>query len=231
MTKDTEKATRLLEGAYSIRNPDDNIDYYREFAELYDREYADRMGYIYPAMLASVYAQHAGKNDTPVADIGCGTGLVAQAFHQAFQNTNTPALYEIDGIDISQEMLDAAKPKQLYRSLYRADLTRSMDHLPTSYGSVVSAGTFTFGHLGPELLRDILNLGRPDTLYCIGVNSVYFQEQGFPQVLRSMCDAGLISDPVTEVKNIYDQSTDDGADNTHRKDTATVLVYRQLRNS
>lgn len=225
MNKDTEKATRLLEGAYAIRDPADNIDYYREFAELYDHEYADRMGYIYPSMLASVYKQYAGSNDSPIADVGCGTGLVAQAF----KDIETLTDREIDGIDISQEMLDAAKPKHLYRSLYCADLTESADQLPNSYGSVVSAGTFTFGHLGPELLRDILYLGRQGTLYCIGVNSVYFQEQGFPNVLNSLCSEGLIGEPVAEVRNIYDQSTDDSSDNAHRNDTATVLVYRQLK--
>ena len=36
--KSTDDATRLLEGAYAIRTASDSIDYYREFADLYDRE-------------------------------------------------------------------------------------------------------------------------------------------------------------------------------------------------
>jgi len=39
----TDNATRLLEGAYAIRTSDDSIDYYREFADQYDRDYAERI--------------------------------------------------------------------------------------------------------------------------------------------------------------------------------------------
>lgn len=218
--KSTGNATRLLQGAYAIRSAGDSIEYYREFADLYDREYADRLGYI-PAMLAAIYKQHAGKADTPIADIGCGTGLVAEAIR-----TDSPT--DIDGIDISTEMLDKAKAKYLYRNLYQADLTQTTESLPTNYGCVVSAGTFTFGHLGPKLLPEILQLGKSGTLYCIGVNSVYYEEQGFTATLNTMVDDGQISPPTADVRKIYDQPNNNNTDKSHADDTATVLIYRQL---
>jgi len=220
----TDNATRLLEGAYAIRTSDDSIDYYREFADQYDRDYADRMGYVYPSMLATIFKLYAGKKDSPIADIGCGTGLVADAL----QSVDKAGNFEIDGIDISPEMLDKAKSKNLYRNLYQADLTQTLDSLPMTYGSVVSAGTFTFGHLGPQLLPEILRLGRSDTLYCIGVNSTYYREQGFSKVLSSMVANGQIKPPATEVRKIYDLPNDNASDNSHAADTATVLVYRQI---
>lgn len=219
-----DDATRLLEGAYAIRTASDSIDYYREFADLYDREYASRLGYIYPAMLAAIYKQYAGKNDTPLADIGCGTGLVAEAL----QTAGVMPDIEIDGIDISTEMLDKAKAKNLYRNLHQADLTQAMANIPTRYHSIVSAGTFTFGHLGAELLPDILQLGTSGTLYCIGVNSIYYEEQGFSRILDVMVESKQISPPTAVVRNIYEQPNDDNSDNSHATDTATVLVYRQL---
>jgi len=225
--KSIDDATRLLEGAYAIRTASDSIDYYREFADLYDRDYAERMGYVYPAMLAAIFKQYANNNDTPIADIGCGTGLVAEAL----KAIDAIVSIEIDGIDISTEMLDKAKSKKVYRNLYQADLTQTTKNLPTNYGSVVSAGTFTFGHLGPALLPELLKLGRSDTLYCIGVNSVYYEEQGFSRVLNDMAANGQINTPTAVVRKIYDQpadqSTDNNADNGHATDTATVLVYRQ----
>ena len=115
--KSIDDATRLLEGAYALRTASDSIDYYREFADLYDRDYADRMGYIYPAMLAAIFKQYAGKGDTPVADIGCGTGLVAEALKSVGPTMNPTIEIEIDGIDISTEMLDKARSKNLYRDL------------------------------------------------------------------------------------------------------------------
>lgn len=60
------------------------------------------------------YRDAANTTDTPIADIGCGTVLVASAL-------NFPR-EQIDGIDISVEMLGVAEQKQLYRSLFEADL-------------------------------------------------------------------------------------------------------------
>lgn len=222
----TDKATRLLEGAYAIRTVADNIEYYRDFADIYDRDFADRMGYIYPAMLAQVYMQHRNTSDTPIADIGCGTGLVAEALHELDSTQSQPNKLDIDGVDISTEMLDAARQKSLYRTLHHADLTRDFSHLPDNFGAIVSAGTFTFGHLGPAILPELLSLGRSDTLYCIGVNSKHFIDQGDSQILDDMVDEKLISQPVTEIRKIFEPKTQD--EKSHADDTATVLVYRQL---
>lgn len=220
------KATRLLEGAYAIRTAADNIKYYRDFADIYDRDFADQMGYIYPAMLAKVYMQHRNTSDTPIADIGCGTGLVADALHELNARQSQPDKLEIDGVDISTEMLDTARQKSLYRTLHQADLTQDFSQLPDNFGAIVSAGTFTFGHLGPAILPELLALGRSDTLYCIGVNSIHFEEQGFSKTLDDMVDDKLISQPVTEIRKIYKSKIPD--DKSHADDTATVLVYRQL---
>lgn len=219
----TDKATELLAGAYAIRTVEDNIEYYRDFAGIYDSDFAERLGYIYPMMLAKVYAQHQRLTDNPVADIGCGTGLVADSLSNCQRDHYRKP--RIDGIDISREMLDAARQKNLYRDLYQADLTQDLNHLPGDYGAIVSAGTFTFGHLGPEILPALLSLGRADTLFCIGVNSVHFEDQGFSRVLEDMVSSNMISAPIIEVSKIFDPKTPDASN--HADDTATIIVYRQ----
>ena len=224
--KGNDKSTRLLEGAYAVKTVEDNIEYYRDFADIYDTEFADNMGYVYPAVIAEVFAHHRKPSDAPIADIGCGTGLVASVLRTHNINQNKNDLLEIDGIDISKEMLNAAREKNLYSALYQADLTQSLSHLPGNYGAVLSAGTFTFGHLGPDILPDLLQIGRTDTLYCIGVNSVHFEAQGFSSVLDSMVQKSLISQPVSEVRKIYDQQN--ASDISHADDTARIMVYRQL---
>lgn len=224
--KSTDRSTQLLEGAYGIKTVEDNIEYYRDFADIYDSEFADSMAYIYPAMLAEVFTLHRIKSDSPIVDIGCGTGLVASALHRHELQQNKNSSNEIDGIDLSKEMLDAAKNKNIYRALYQADLTQAFNHLPDGYGAVLSAGTFTFGHLGPDILPELLQLGRTGTLYCIGVNSEHFEEQGFSRTLDSMVDESLISPPVAEIRKIYDLQN--AGKSSHADDTARVMVYRQL---
>ena len=218
--KDVENATRLLKGAYSIETPQDSVKYYREFASLYDEQYAGQLGYIYPSMLADVYSASALVTDIPILDIGCGTGLVAQSLIDKGLNSQ-----KIDGLDISAEMLQSAAKKKLYRNLFEADLTRGTE-LTSTYGAIVSAGTFTFGHLGPEVLPELLSLGKTDTLYCIGVNSAFYEQQGFKSALDTMEAEQLITKPDAKVTEIYLQNKSN-ADRAHAKDTATVLVYRQ----
>lgn len=216
--KSSDTATQLLEGAYALRTPQDNIEYYRGFSHVYDEKFANDLGYIYPSLLAKIYREHANRKDTPIADIGCGTGLVAQAL--ITRDNVTPL--EIDGIDISPEMLEVARTKSRYRSLHQTDLTQGTKGLPGNYGAVLSAGTFTFGHLGPQTLPALLSIGRAETLFCIGVNSTHYKEQGFTEVLDTMIKLDQISSPLIEQCEIY---TDKNSD--HANDTATVLIFRQ----
>ncbi|NRB19678.1 MAG: methyltransferase domain-containing protein [Rhodobacteraceae bacterium] len=204
----------LLENAYKLSTPKDNVDYYDAFASTYDAEFADALGYNYPAAIVAIYRNAASQSDTPVADIGCGTGLVATTL-------NLPR-EQVDGIDISPEMLRIAEEKQLYRSLYKVDLTKSLDEIANDYGAVLSAGTFTSGHLGPEPLESLLGIARPNALFVIGVKKAYFQEAGFEPVLRNMEIGGLINGLQIAEVPMYAKTGHD-----HSADAAFALVYRK----
>ena len=204
----------LLENAYKLSTPDDNVEYYNAFAASYDTDFADTLGWHYPAAIAAVYRDAATATDTPIADIGCGTGLVASAL-------NFPR-EQVDGIDISAEMLRVSEEKQLYRSLYKVDLTKALDEITNDYGAVLSAGTFTSGHLGPEPLESLLDISRANALFVIGVKKVFFQEAGFEPVLRDLEVDGLIKDLQVAEVPMYAKAGHD-----HSADTAFALVYRK----
>lgn len=155
------QAKRILENAYKLTSPDDNAEYYNAFAPTYDMEFADELGWHYPAAIAEIYRDACTATDTPIADIGCGTGLVASALDFPRE--------QIDGIDISAGTLRIAEDKQLYRALYEVDLRKSLDLIKNDHRAVLSAGTFTSGHLGPGPLEALLDIGRADALFVIGV--------------------------------------------------------------
>ena len=109
----------------------------------------------------------------PVCDIGCGTGLVARHL-----KAKSPDIV-VDGVDISADMLAVAADKSLYQNLYEVDLTGDIVSLPTGYAAIISAGTFTHGHLGPEPLHHLIRHCQVGGVFCIGVNQQHYQKYDF----------------------------------------------------
>ena len=203
----------LLENAYRLHTPADNAAYYDSLAATYDADFAQRLGYHYPKVIADIC--RASGPVWPIADIGCGTGAVAAAL-------DLPA-DQIDGMDISPQMLAIAAQKQHYRHLYQVDLTGPLDAICNDYGTVLSAGTFTHGHLGPGPLRGLLNIARPGGLFIIGVNQAHFATQGFAAALHALETEGRIGPVTITTTKIYAKAGHD-----HSDDLALVLQYQKV---
>jgi predicted TPR repeat methyltransferase len=213
MTKKT--AEELLEGAYNLQTATDNITYYKDFAQSYDDGFADALGYQSPQAVAKVFNNLAQASDNPIADIGCGTGLTAKALGADKSN--------IDGFDISDEMLDKARQKNIYRTLYNADLTKPLDAYASHYGGIISSGTFTLGHLGPEDLAHLLQILKPNGLVCVTVNTAHFENQGFDTVLDRLQKGGEITQPEIHTVPIYScEKTHE-----HSADMMHILSFRK----
>ena len=208
----TRKGTEKLEGAYALKTPDDNVGYYRDFADTYDTEFAAEMGYVYPREVARLYLAEAVPEDCPVLDIGAGTGLVAE--HMG----GLP----VDGIDISAEMLAKAEAKGLYRRRIVADLTEPLELVDGAYGGFVSAGTFTHGHVGPDVLPELLRVARPGALYCIGINLEVFDEAGFGSAFARLVAANRVTPLDFREVAIYE-----GVDHEHAGDRCAVALFRR----
>ena len=208
------KGQTLLENAYKLATPQDSKVYYNEFAETYDAEYAHDLGWEYPNAIANLYWEHAGPHHAPIADIGCGTGLVAQAMAIGPD--------QIDGIDISEEMLAISRRKALYRRTIQADLMANLEPIKNAYGAVVSAGTFTSGHVGPQALESLLDIARPDALFIIGVNKAFYLEADFDPVIRDLETRGAIAALKLVEIPMYNKAGHD-----HSSDKAIALCFRK----
>lgn len=200
-----------LDRAYSLRGAADARALYDDWASTYDSSFGQGHGYVAPREVARVFLSlQAG--DDPVLDIGAGTGLVAE---------NLPGLI-VDGIDISLEMLRQAEAKGLYRNRICADLTRDLPIADATYGGFVSCGTFTHGHVGPEVFPELLRIARPGALFACGVIPPVYDGAGFGSRLALLVAHGIIT-PV----DFHDFPIYENADHAHARDRGLVMVFRK----
>lgn len=201
-----------LDNAYAIEGQADARRLYDDWAGTYDESFARAWGYVAPRRIAEIFLAEGGAGAQPVLDIGAGTGLVAEAL---------PGL-EIDGIDISPEMLARAGGKGLYRRRIEADLTATLDMADGSYGGFVSSGTFTHGHVGAECLPELLRVARAGALFCCGTRPAVYDAMGFGSALARAVARGQIAPVTFHEIGIYE-----GADHDHAADTGLVMVFRK----
>lgn len=209
-----------LDEAYSVKTPQDSKKLYASWAATYNETFIKANDYVYPLAIAQHFAERVATADvSTVIDIGCGTGAVG-----SFLANLRPVLC-IDGFDISPEMLaEAAKLRRIdnspvYNRLVEVDLTAELPLCEID--AVISAGTFTHGHLGPDTLINLLQLVHVGGWFVVGINSKHFVSQGFGDALKVAFDSGKISQPECHDTQIY------GPTSPHFGDLATIATFRR----
>lgn len=159
-----------VEAAYRLDGPEANQKLYADWAATYDETFAAESDYLLHAHVANLFTHAGGKG--PILDVGAGTGLCAEVL--ALHNRSP-----IDATDISNDMLDIARAKGLYRKLIQGDILAGLPIADRRYAGAVSSGTFTTGHVGPDGLDEVLRVTRSGGLLVISVNAKHFEAAGF----------------------------------------------------
>lgn len=201
-----------LDVAYAMTSADDVKALYQTWSHSYDVGFVEGQGYQLPREVAQAFVGAGGVG--PVLDIGAGTGLVGALL----RGLN---IEPVDGIDLSQDMLDVAQMKGDYRALYARDVTAPLALQDAPYAGIVSAGTFTLGHVGPDALQNVLDVAATGALIVISVNEAHYASAGFAATFAEFGDQ--ITELTTRDVRIYD----DRADEAHRSDIARLVIFRK----
>lgn len=110
------------------------------YAGSFDEHLVQVLQYRSPAMLAE-RLRRLGRRFRHALDLGCGTGLCGPLL--------APLAARVDGLDLSQGMLDKAAALGVYTRLTRADLVDHLDHLAgqggeASHDLLLAADVFTY---------------------------------------------------------------------------------------
>ena len=203
-----------LESAYGLQTPDDNRRLYRDWAETYDQDFLAQSGYRFGQLIADAFRAAGGRG--PVLDAGCGTGLIGDFL---------AADIELDGADISQEMLAVARSKGRYRNLFEVDLTKPLPFDSASYNGLTSSGTFTHGHVGPDALDELVRVLRTGAIAAITGNRTFYESAGFAAKFDELVRRNQIGKLTLREELIYSPAGSPPAG--HENDTAYIIVFER----
>jgi len=127
----------FLDKAYDVAGTDATRKLYEQWAKSYDAEVC-KNGYVTPRRCADALKSVTDDFAAPVLDFGCGTGLSGLALSIAGFQT-------IDGMDLTQEMLDIAAEKQLYRRLTLSDPSAAFPVHAGDYAAISAIGVIGAG--------------------------------------------------------------------------------------
>ena len=125
---------------------------YNIWASTYE-EYVKEQKYFGPKVIAKklqeIILNINSIHKIEVLDFGCGTGLVGQEIQKLAINC------EVDGLDISHQMLVLAGEKNCYRQLYNVNLME--EKLEKKYNLIVSCGVFLEGHAPISMIGKLID--------------------------------------------------------------------------
>lgn len=146
---ETDRPDRLAD-VYGAQDSRQTAELYDEWAAGYERDVLS-YGYTTPAIISGLVGRYVSAEAGPVLDAGAGTGIMGEVLK--------PLGYTgLSGIDLSENMLNLARKKKVYRDLRQMELGERLDLPDDAFAAVVAAGVFTPGHAPPHSFDELLRV-------------------------------------------------------------------------
>jgi predicted TPR repeat methyltransferase len=172
---------KYLDDVYRLTQPSEIEGFYNDWAASYDAE-VSADGYITPRRCAEALARCTKLRDTPLLDVGCGTGLSGVALRAA-------GFTHLHGIDLSSEMLDAARQKHIYQHLTQST-DGSLPFADMSFELVSAIGVVGPGAAPPDILDSLFRVTASKGLIVLSLNDLAIDARGYEARLNEYLDGG-----------------------------------------
>ena len=164
---------------YKIKTTKELLKYYQDWTcnNKYNKDMVD-WNYTAPQEAVKVLKKYALNKNFKILDAGCGTGLVGIELKKyGYSN--------IEGIDFSQNMLDLV-PQNVYKKIEKIDLNKTLKFKDNTYDVIMCVGTFTYGHVKPHALDELIRITKSKGLICFTVNEGIYEEYGFDDKIKEL---------------------------------------------
>ncbi len=202
MTKNST-SSNMLERAYTVKSSDDIKRLYRDWADTYDEHLESGLGYRAPELLSSMLSRVVSNFESKILDVGCGTGLVGASL-------STLGYTNLDGLDFSLDMLEVAREKRVYKNLIQADLNKKLKVKDAIYDAIICCGTFTRGHVGPDVLIELIRILKKRGPLACTINSSVWIEKEFDRWIETAIKNGLLTMEEKSSEDYFSKSDEKG---------------------
>jgi predicted TPR repeat methyltransferase len=132
-----------------------------DYAEGFDEHLVDVLGYQAHRQLITPLAGLQAQPFESALDLGCGTGLCGPLLR--------PIARQLEGLDLSQAMLDRAAMRGVYDRLTKADLVEHLRQTPARHDLVVAADVFIYVGELDAVFAGVARVLRPGGVFCFSV--------------------------------------------------------------
>jgi predicted TPR repeat methyltransferase len=160
----------------------DSRELYASWASTYDNE-VQKNGYVTPERVAKALKDIVTNQSEVILDYGCGTGLSGFAL-QAVGFTN------IDGLDVSQEMVTLAEKKSIYKKLTVFDPSTKIPVHADQYKIITAIGVIGAGAAPLEVFDNLFSLLPPSGLFAFSFNDHTLSDPNYEEKVNQCLSSG-----------------------------------------
>lgn len=132
------------------------------YAEGFDKHLVEVLKYQAPAVLVDGL-RRTGRRFSAALDLGCGTGLCGPLLRGMADR--------LDGVDLSQKMVEQATASGAYDEVLQADLVRHLQETDRRYELAVAADVFIYVGALETVFEGVARVLRPGGLFCFSVEA------------------------------------------------------------
>lgn len=169
----------MMPGLRGLKSTAEAKSHYDQWAPSYDAELNKVYGYIGSSIIANTFGKDQIPRSFSILDVGCGTGLIGEELKKrGFLN-----LY---GADFSENMLQEAGKKDVYRRLIRADFCKKTNILDGVYDTIIAVDCFGRGQCTAGSLNELIRIVRRSGLIYALVETEYFEDANFSAAIADL---------------------------------------------
>jgi len=145
------------------------------FAPTFD-EILQALDYRVPELIAQSLKQNLKTKlfkKRRILDLGCGTGLCAEAARRFFPNE------EFYGVDISEKMLEQAGIKNIYKELYNDDIISFLAETADPFHAVIAGDVLTYAGDLKQLFRLLIRAVKFNGLFIFSVSKNTYNQNNY----------------------------------------------------